>query len=750
MTTLEDILNGIFPKVEVPFFFKRKIRLARGEAEYVSKCIADTRKALVKAQRDFDDSLPYCHWDLRNGLTLYLVVLGEIAKGRTIRYSEPLKPSACMAAYLGHDRMLKIMARNGVPMGFLQWDSLNILFAAILGRHLRLVKQVLADYPHLRTAKNYWFGNAGSFCAGFGNVRILRFLRNAGFDLAEPQRLPWQRADDSRHFGSALLFAMRQGRGAIADDLLAHGEYCPWENLGGEYIDCKDSVFVVAVKHHFFNVAKTYLENGWYEPPLGEDDFWTMIRRSNAYDDFAAFRFLEEAFPQFDAKHAVCKHIEEVFDSRIRRYCGAEEEKPAWQDWQKAETIHGICEDIRHWIRMKDPDMVRFTLNEVPEILPLVWSKLGEQIRAAFSDAPGNASPCRRYLFRLAQTHGMSLCSNEIARRFWEKESKEHDLDVFLARLTKYMHQEEEMAKFKMPEGELTKYVRAVGSCGKEARRMMDDPEIDPNHHLYWNAPFSVLLGDIADWATFKGWLLRGMKVYWDNQDDPGCFEIASSPSIVRHLLPDLEHRPWESRSFSGNTLRCAAEAGDIAAAKALLDAGCPVNFCRWVPGEKLSPLRMALLNGHDAMAKFLYACGGLNIRNGIVFPVPRWIEKPRLWNKDSICLSLGIDKGSVTWIDLLTPLPQKLDGLRKRWLWDAKELNGHCLCLIPSAPDTLVFRFDSRLYALRRESVAMDNDAFEQSFDYILRGLESIGCPSWQSRGNLSSQKRTGANTQS
>ena len=746
MTTLEDILNGIFPKVEVPFFFKRRIRLARGEAEYVGKCIADTRQALIKAQSDFDDSLPYCNWDLRNGLTHYLVILDEIAKGRIIRYSAPLKPSACMAAYLGHDRMLKIMARSGVPIAILQWDSLNILFAAILGRHLRLVKRLLADYPHLRTAKNYWFGNAGTFCAGFGNVRILRFLRNAGFDLAEPQRLPWQRADDSRHFGSALLFAMRQGRGAIADDLLAHGEYCPWENLGGDNIDGKDSVFVVAVKHHFFHVAKIYLENGWYEPPSGGDDFWTLIRRSNAYDDFAAFRFLEEAFPQIDAKHVVREHLEDVFDPRIRRYCGMLPKEPDPLSVSSSETVEGVCDKIRHWIRMKSPDMVRYTLDDVPEVLPLVWPEFGAQIHDAFSNEPENASPCRRYLFRLAQAHGISLCSNEIAQSFWGKESKEHDLEAFLARLTRNMHIEEEMAGFKMPEEQLDKSVRTVGSRGKESRRLMDDPEIDPNDHLYWNAPFSVLLGQYADWATFKGWLLRGMEVYWDNQDDPGCFELASSPSIVRYLLLDLEHRPWVSRRFSGNTLLRAAEAGDIATAKALLDAGCPVNFCRWVPGDELSPLRMALLNGHDAMARFLYARGGLNIRNGIIYPVPRWIEKPRPWNKKSICRSLGFDNDSVTWIDLLTPLPQKLKRLRKRWLWDTKELNGHCRCLIPSAPDTLVFQFDSRLYALRRESVAMDDDAFEISFDTILHDLESIGCPSWQWRESQSSQKRTGS----
>lgn len=216
-----------------PFFFRQKIGLLADERDYVRQCQSATRQALMAAQQA--DGGPSPHWDLRNGLTLYLVVLGEILAGRTIRYTAPLHPSVCMAAFLGHGRMLAIFARNGVDVCRMEWSTLNVLFAAILGRRLDFVKRLLAAHPSLKSSRHLWFGKPGAFCAAFGNVRILRFLRNAGFDLAEVHRFPNQPPNDPRHFGSALLFAMRQNQRAIVKDLAVHGEFCPWQNLGGEY-----------------------------------------------------------------------------------------------------------------------------------------------------------------------------------------------------------------------------------------------------------------------------------------------------------------------------------------------------------------------------------------------------------------------------------------------------------------------------------------------------------------------------------
>ena len=698
------------------------------ETALVRQCLSETRRALVEVQRADPGFAPY--WDLRNGLTLYLVILGEILAGRTIRYAAPLKPAVCMAAYLGHERMLAILERNGVDVCRMEWSTLNVLFSAILGRRFRLVKQLLFAYPSLRATRHWWVGNAGAFCAAFGDVRTLRFLRNAGFDLAEPHHFPHQPPHDPRHFGSALLFAIRNHRTTIVKDLVAHGEFCPWQNLGGEHGSGTASIFEEAVRHHFFGVAKTYLENGWLNRPMTEDAFLEMLCRTTGNDNLAAFRFLEKAFPPFDAKRLVrTNHSSGEFGQRILRYCGiAKTSGNATRKRNSDSAIHWR-DSIRHWIDMNRPDMVRFTLDEAPEVLPLVWPELSAPIRAAFQVPSGNVSPCRSYLFRLARSLGISLFPDDAARRFWEEKS---DIPVPWKRPLAmdevfpfdegldggYLHSEELRKKL----------FHALQACGAEARRLMDDPEIDPNADLSWNQPFSLRLGDGADWKTYKNWLLRGMEAYRDNIDDPGIFPLAATPSIVRHLLPDLEHRPWESPAFSGNTLVQAAAFGDIRAAKAILEAGCPVNFCRRVPGNGISPLRAALLNGHDAAARLLFARGGMNILNGVVCPVPPWISKPRPLDLPAIRRAAGALFATPILIDPIVPLPAKLSRLRSHWLEDSKALNGNCFCLISSATDCVVFRFAKHLYVLRRESLAMGEHAFDASLDGICRDLESIG----------------------
>jgi hypothetical protein len=384
---------------------------------------------------------------------------------------------------------------------------------------------------------------------------------------------------------------------------------------------------------------------------------------------------------------------------------------------------------------MEQPDMIRYQLNIVPEVLPLVWPELREPIQAAFAEMPADGEPCRRYLFRLARSLGIELFKNDESKRFWEDkcdtvipwENKQTINDVFpLA---------EELNGGYLPPKEIRpKIYQALHAIGKAARRFLDDPDINPNIDLSWNWPFFVWLGYYADWKTYKGWLLRGMEIYRDNMDDPGDFELGSTPSIVRHLLPDLEHRPWISKHYTGNTLGYVAADGDISAVKQILKEGCPVNFHRGVAGDKISPLRAALLHDRDAVARLLYAAGGMNIQNGVVYPVPPWIAKPRPFHVARIRKTLGDANATPILIDPITPLPPRLSKLREHWLEDAKELNGNCCCMIPCAPDAILFRYDGRLYALCRESVAMDWHAFEVSFDEICRDLKKIGviCHEW------------------
>ena len=720
----------------LPFFFKRKIKLERTEPDYVRKCTAEARQALIRAQAAPGADEIAKLWDLRNGLTLYVVILGEIAAGRTIRYLEPLKPSVCMAAFLGHDRMLRILRRSGVDILRMRWMTLDVLFSAILGRRLALVRRLLSHDPELLADRHEWYGHAGSFCAGFGSLAILRFLRERGLDMRKVHRHPRMPPDKPGHWGSALLFAVENRRRALVDDLVAHEEFCPWEGLvfpdGGR----NRSFFADAVRNRCYGVARIYLENGWLDRPKTEDEFWGLLRRTEAEFDFKAFRFLEKAFPEFNAKRLVRERADNCFVPAILRHCGASRREPSdMYDTSRWETIEEVCNCIQDWVAAKRSDMVRYMLDQVPEVLPLVWPEFVDPIRRAFAETSSDDRPCRRYLFRFARSMGLSLFPDDETRRFWQRKCNEPDpLDEPLTMDEVFPYDEGlddggPFAGYFHPKDIRDKLYRAISARGSAARHLMDDPKIRPNCDLSWNCPFFVRLGDETDWETYKGWLLRGMEVYWENCDDPGCFELGTTPSIVRHLLPELEHRPWVSRSYSGNTLVNAASAGDGAAIKQILDAGCPVNFSRQASGDEITPLRAALLNGRDTVARLLYARGGMNALNGIVLPVPKWIASPRPLNLAAIRRATGDATAAPILINAITPLPPQLSCERARWLKDAKGLNGNAVCLTPSAPDTIVFRFDGRLYALRRESVAMDEHAFEVAFEDMIHDLKRIGC---------------------
>lgn len=151
------------------------------------------------------------------------------------------------------------------------------------------------------------------------------------------------------------------------------------------------------------------------------------------------------------------------------------------------------------------------------------------------------------------------------------------------------------------------------------------------------------------------------------------------------------------------------------------------MNFSRQVPGDGISPLRAALLNGHDAVACLLHARGGMNLLDGVVYPVPPWISNPRPLDLPAIRRACGDPSATPVPIDPIMPLPGKLSRLRAHWLEDAKELNGNTVCLVPTGCTCIVFRHARRLYAIRRESLAMDEDTFEASLDGICRDLSAI-----------------------
>ena len=614
-----------------PFFFKSRIELRGSESDYVRECLADARKHLVEAQRRHYDFNMI--WDLRNGLTLYVVVLQEVLASRAIRYFAPLKPSVCMAAYLGHGRMLDVLRRSGVPVETMVWDTLNVLTSAILGRHLALVKKLMAKSPALRNSINPWYGDAASFCAGFGSVGILRYLRSEGFDLCKLHRHPKQPDDDERHCGSALLFAVQNRRRDIATDLVAQGEFCEWRNLCDLPSGLMPLSFLTeAVKNEMFDVAKIYVENGWHEAIQTDDEMWQLIDASWADWNLPAFRFLEKVFPQFDLKRILRDgHVGRASRS-VKRYCGIMCSRRIDDRTSKVKrsSVEGHCDDVRHWAKMNKPEMVRYKLDEVPEILPLVWNELSEKIVAAFSSAESDAEPCHPYLLRYAEANGCFLFADDVTRLFWEAKCDEATLPIKPLTMEEEFPFDDGLGDYLLPKELHEKYYRTLHARGRAANALLDDPEVDPNTTTRWNGSFADSLIDYVDWSTYKKWLLRGMEIYRDDMDNLASSPTSASRSILPHLLLDLEHRPWVAGNFNGNILVHAAEYGDLKAVKAILDAGCPVNFDRSLGHPSVSPLRAALMNGHYAIARFLYSRGGMNLYDGIALPLPKWIARSR------------------------------------------------------------------------------------------------------------------------
>lgn len=609
----------------VPFYFRRRISLDGLGAGYVGACLEEARAALIDAQckpRDFDDL-----WDLRNGLTLYVVLLGEIARERIIRYRSIFGPCVCMAAYLGHDRILDAFVRCGLPIESFEWSTLDVFLAAILGRQQKTVRKLLKEYPALKDRRYVWYGNAGAFCAGYGSLAILRYLRKSGIPLAASARLDRQKAEDPVHFGSALLLAVQRRRKSLAADLVVHGEYCEWKNLRS-WSGCDLSFFGEAVRNGFLDLARLYLENGWLDIPSTEEDFWDLFKRCGGCGEpnaLRTFRFLEDIFPCFDAKLIARKHEKELW-SDLSRYCGCSQPDQDQQlEWSAKRTFDDVRTGFVSWIESGRHDMVRFSLDETPELLLDVWADFRDGIVAAYDGMPESVGPCSPYLVRFAESMHIGLFRNEAVRRFWTEPHGKGERDVATAETFAY---DEGLGGWFLPKEHHERYSRALCLIGRDARRMMDDPFVNPNEYLEWNNPFSVRLARHADWNTYKGWLLRGMEIYHLNQDDPGSFGLEVKGDVICHLLHDLEHRPWLSSDYNGNPLRVAATAGNLRAVKELVGAGCPVNFGADLEMEQhTTPLRYALKCGHDDIARWLYRRGGLNVKDGIVFPMPVWIK---------------------------------------------------------------------------------------------------------------------------
>ena len=171
------------------------------------------------------------------------------------------------------------------------------------------------------------------------------------------------------------------------------------------------------------------------------------------------------------------------------------------------------------------------------------------------------------------------------------------------------------------------KVFKALHAKGVNARQFMDDPKFNPGKIVDWNCSFACRLVKYADWRTFRGWILRGMNLYHDGMDEGWLEPLVPSPAVLLHLADDLGRRQWAFSHCDENFLELAVSYGDIRSVKGLLDLGCSPNFSR----KCQSPLRQALMDGENKIAKLLYERGGRNVDSfGIEYPIPAWISECR------------------------------------------------------------------------------------------------------------------------
>lgn len=674
------------------FFFDRVIRIGELERDYCLRCIGEAQKALREELQSCQADDP-C--EMLNPLTHYILFLEEVLAGRRIRYYDLLDSAGVSAAFLGHRRILELISEAGCDLTSLAWsgaylDEMTILGYAIKGHRFALAKRLMKRYPAL-AQPHPSRPDVVAWCAQYGTPRMLDFLRAAGYRM--DRSYYWK---EGRGFlGTPMWIAVKNSRKAIVRNLLAHGE------IGVGTVD----------ESKMFSASPLWRE-------ALENQMEEMVEVCRRRGDVG--------------EQELCAARKQLDDNAVSD----------WRRDEKRETIAGLKKDLRHWMRMDTPDMVVFSLCEHPEILSLVSEAEIRRIRSFISATGGQIFSGADYLLRYAHAKGVELFANDEERMaFWSRLTSEGQNEVrphleslgwskpCRDGLASAPRQERGFCpdRFEdecLDERDRKIYVAAAVATGSIAKTYLDDPEFNPNRKISFWEPFSSLLMESVDWRTVRRWLLRGMRIYYDNFDDPGMVPIYGSKETLRHLTGELQMRPWLSREYCGNSLCQAAAIGDLVGVKLQLDLGCPVNF----RAGHCTALRVALMHGHDRIARYLYVRGGINMDvQGRAFPVPDWIVRRAEVFRPRTVQWKGRRVKTIP-VDLLTELPRPLAEVRRKWLNMAKMLNGNVCNLLPSA-DRIAISFDGGFYDFFPESFGLDRDAFSSQLDDIERDFVDLGC---------------------
>ena len=621
-------------KEGLSFFFRRTIRLDENERTCYEHCIAATMQRLKDLQTRLTEDL-FRDFDLVSGLASYVAFLRQVCAGKEIRYSAILHVAGTLAAYMGHEPVLRTLEREGVALDELRWSPcvLSVLSAAIVGHRDALASRFLKRFPHL-VDQPYWH-DAVAICVKYGTVRMLRILHSGGVNLDRKYMTKRRKTKPSQPLGSPLYFAVACNRPDMQRELLrlgavsSIGEGAPDTWLWGDGWN----LFEVAVSKNNFAVADMCLEKGAGPVFDGEGDVY-VLNRSGASKDMEKFAYFESRFGTKDFSRTVSDSLQhggckEWFSRDVLVHCGVEPDSPEPEWKEPAYTPECVPDDIAEFFH---------ALKNWPELI-VPWSRLKPRlVRLMFGARGLNIFP--QYasslvpVFRFAKIHQLEL---------WGHCDQQEEF-MRLLNWEERRHLAPHVAEFGFPELKLIKdwesdrhpsYLgdewderqwKAASAEGKEAERYLDDERFVLKDNVSLVGSFAGFLSEHADWPLFQKWIMRGMPPYrgWECDWDYPLIDHVNA-GLLRHLVKDLGMLPDLKGRTGAWAMSHAIERHDLKLVRVLLELGVPVNA---KANGRVSPLRKSILVGADDISSFLLASGGRNIdSNGRAFPVPPWVS---------------------------------------------------------------------------------------------------------------------------
>ena len=618
----------------IPFFFRKTIRLGLDERDYSERCIAAAMRRLKKLQtQQTKDSVR--DFDLVSGLASYVVFLRHVCAGKEIRHSAILHIAGVMAAYMGHEPVLRILEREGVALDQLRWGycGLSVLSAAIVGHQDSLASKLVKRFPPL-VDQPFWH-DAVAICVKYGTVRMLRLMHSLGVNLDRRYMTRRRKVKTASPLGSPFYFAVACDRPDMQKELLRlgavtlTGEGAPNTWLWGD----GKSLFEVAVSRENFAVADMCIEKGVGPVFNGEDDVF-ILNRTNASGDMKKFAYFEGRFGTKNLSRIVTDSLQhhgckEWFSQDILVHCGIKPSPPE-QEWE--DPVYDpeyVPDDISMFFHALEiwPELIVPWSRRKPRLVRLMFGARGLNI---FPEYASSLVP----VFRFAKLHQLELWGH------WEQQGEFMRLLDWEER----RHLAPHVAEFGFPKLKLIKdwendrhpwycyderdvqQWKAASAEGKEAERYLDDERFVLKNNVSLVGSFAGFLSEHANWELYQKWIMRGISPYRGFEDDfdyplMDCVNADLLPHLVKEtgMLPNLKKRTgaW--------AMARAIERHDLKLVRVLLELGVPVNV-----GENkyASPLRKSILVGADDISIFLLANGGRNVDpDGRRFPVPPWVS---------------------------------------------------------------------------------------------------------------------------